>query len=383
MSAGRCRVLFVSNGHGEIAIATRIAQELPAAAGTCDHLALVGNIPVQGDRLRDVGPRRAMPSGGLVAMGNVRNLARDVQGGLLVHTLAQLRFLKTKRGSYDVVVAVGDVYALLMALQARAPKTVFTGTAKSVYVARYGAFEQRAIARADAVFVRDEATARTLRDAGIAAHAANVIVDLHAPAQEPLAREFGRTIAIFPGSRHAAYRDAVRLCAIAGRLARDDNDLGALLSIAPGLDAEHMRRELRDAGWDVREGNAPNRPFLLFRYGRPVVHAWAGPFEAMLAGAAIVLGQAGTANEAAAAAGIPVVAYESGERAQWYRKRQIGLLGDALLVVRGSVEKAARDVAQLIADPQRRSRMGDAGRERMGRAGGAALVAAEIARLCD
>ena len=57
------RILFVSNGHGEEAIAARLAHDLQ---GYCevqtDHLALVGesNHP---SVMQQVGPRRAMPSG--------------------------------------------------------------------------------------------------------------------------------------------------------------------------------------------------------------------------------------------------------------------------------------------------------------------------------
>jgi len=115
------RALFVSNGHGEAAIADRIAVELNAIAPglQLDHLALVGD--GVSESLHDVGPARAMPSGGLIAMGNVRNIARDVRSGLLGLTLAQFRFLRGARGRYDAAAAIGDTYALLMASIARAP----------------------------------------------------------------------------------------------------------------------------------------------------------------------------------------------------------------------------------------------------------------------
>ena len=89
------RVLFVSNGHGEAAIAERIARELRALApdAMLDHLALVGE-PIS-DSLREVGPRRAMPSGGLIAMGNVANLMRDLRAGLLPLVVAQRTFLRS------------------------------------------------------------------------------------------------------------------------------------------------------------------------------------------------------------------------------------------------------------------------------------------------
>ncbi|HZW53515.1 MAG TPA: hypothetical protein VFF00_05725, partial [Candidatus Elarobacter sp.] len=74
-------VLFVTNGHGEAAIAARVAQETRALARVeTEHFALVGEALGGGD-FRDVGPQRAMPSGGLVAMGNVRAFARDLRAG--------------------------------------------------------------------------------------------------------------------------------------------------------------------------------------------------------------------------------------------------------------------------------------------------------------
>ncbi len=372
------RVLFVTNGHGEVAIASRIARDLSGTQS--DHLALVG-AEYAAEGLREIGPRRAMPSGGLIAMGNVRNIVRDVGAGLIGHTIAQLHFLRSLRGRYDVAVAVGDVFALVMALQARAKSTVFVGTAKSIHHAKYGPVERRLIQRARRVFVRDVATADFLRRHGIDAYGANVIVDLYANAGgESIGTPFEPLIAIFPGSREAAYGDAVALCSILRELAKEDLGIGGVFSIAPGLDAQRMANELAAAGWRVVKRADAQQPFSLLEGEREIARAWRGPLGAMLERAAIVLGQAGTANEAAASAGIPVVAYEpsrSGKRT-WYRTRQSGLLGDALLIVDGNVQQAASQVRALLNDDARRKHMGNAGRERMGPPGGAALIANAI-----
>ena len=374
-------VLFVSNGHGEVAIAERIAKELPPEIA-CDHLALVGTFE-HSAVMRDVGPRRAMPSGGLVAMGNVRNIARDLGAGLIGHTLAQLRFLSGVQHTYRVAIAVGDVYALLMALRARASATIFVGTAKSVYVAPYGPLEERVMANARAVFVRDTATAQRLQAHGIDARTANVIVDLHASDDAAMIdAPFDPRLALFPGSREAAYGDALMLCRVVRELSARKPKLGALLSVAPGLDAARMEASFAGEGWLIRHRDDPYAPFSLFSGDREVVRAWCGSLSAMLHGTTLVLGQAGTANEAAAAAGIPVVAFERTRTHAWYRKRQIGLLGDALLVVTGDEHSVAYAVAELLDDPVRRERMGSIGRQRMGAAGGAKLIAQEVVRLC-
>ncbi|HVS45325.1 MAG TPA: hypothetical protein VMS32_01520, partial [Verrucomicrobiae bacterium] len=371
--------------HGEIAIAARIAQELTAILPdvVCDHLALVGDF-AHPSAMHDVGPRRAMPSGGLVAMGNVGNIARDLYGGLIALTLAQWRFVRGARGRYDAVLAVGDVFALLMGLCVKAP-AFFVGTAKSVYVAPYGPMEERVLAKATAVFVRDRATAERLNGHGVGALApGNVIVDLFAvdddPRADAAAADFAPVIVLFPGSRQEAYADGVVLADVVRELASDRRALGAVLSIAPGLSAQRYADELSAAGWRVVAGNDP-MPFSLADGERTIVRAWRGSIAPLLRRATLVIGQAGTANEAAAAAGVPVAALElaAARKTHWYRMRQQGLLGSALDLVPGNVSKAAAEIGGLLDDAPRRTHMGAVGRERMGRAGGATAIARHVA----
>ncbi|HVA29003.1 MAG TPA: hypothetical protein VNF68_12545, partial [Candidatus Baltobacteraceae bacterium] len=335
--------------------------------------------------MRDVGPARAMPSGGLIAMGNVTNIARDVGGGLIGLTLAQRRFLVGSRGTYDRVVAIGDVFALLMALAARAPVT-YVGTAKSVNVAPYGPMERRVLRRANAVFVRDEATAARLRAQGVDACApGNAIVDLFAGEDDPQAElavaGFVPALAVFPGSRSNAYRDARFVLDVVRRCASARGTLGAVLSIAPHLDAEIFAQTLADDGWNV-ERSSDERVALTLRDGaRVVARAWRGPIGPLLSRVQLVLGQAGTANEAAAAAGIPVVAFERDHdrKGAWYRMRQHGLLGGALVVLPGDADAATAGVNALLDDAARRVEMGRVGRERMGGPGGVRAIARSIA----
>ena len=99
------RVLFVSNGHGEAAIARRIARDVrDLDAVVTEHLALVGH-GFGDERFVDVGPQRVMPSGGLVAMGNVGAFARDLRAGFPRLFAQQLAFLRGGRCHDDVVVA--------------------------------------------------------------------------------------------------------------------------------------------------------------------------------------------------------------------------------------------------------------------------------------
>ncbi len=381
------RVLFVSNGHGEAAIADRIAAELHAIApdAVLDHLALVGE-PIS-DSFREVGPRRTMPSGGLIAMGNVANLMQDLRAGLLPLVVAQRKFLRSVRGSYGVAVAVGDAYALAMTLRTRA-RTVFVGTAKSVSVARYGALEERVLRRAQACFVRDEATAQVLREHGLSVEpSANVIVDLFAPGDDPAVAAavagFAPMLALFPGSRAGAYDDAGFLLEVLREIAGARPGVGAVLSIARGLDPQRFAADAQRAGWQIAPESRDSIPFALSLNGRTVLRAWTGSPASLLKDATLVLGQAGTANEGAAAAGVPVVAFarDRATNERWYRRRQRGLLGDALAVLTGNAAVAARGVCDILDDPARRRQMSETGRARMGAGGAARRIADRIASL--
>ena len=355
-------ILFVTNGHGEAAIAGKIAQELRDLADVrTEHFALVGE-RLGGGAFPDVGPQRAMPSGGLVAMGNIRAFARDLGAGFVGLFARQIGFLRRARRErrYAAVVAVGDAYACALARIPRSP-LAYVGTAKSVYVAPYGPGERRILRTAQRIFVRDAATARDLNAHGVHAEApGNVIVDLLA-SSERVAWRAPLRLALLPGSRERAYADALHLAAVVAAMRARGTQPDAMLSVAPNLLEELFRPALERGG----------------------LRAWTGPLGALLHGATLAIGQSGTANEAAAAEGLPVVALEleNAPREAWYRKRQMGLLGEALLVVPGDPEHAAATLAGLLADDVRRARMGAVGRDRMGGPGGARAIAESVAAL--
>jgi len=372
------RILFVANGHGETAIAARIAVELarpgPLLFGL-DLFPLVG-IGAGAAPLAVVGPRRALPSGGLVAMGNVRAFARDLRAGFAGLFARQVAFVLTL-AAYDAVVAVGDAYALALAFGARRP-TLFVGTAKSVYVAPYGPFERTLLRRALRIFVRDAATADQLRARGVPAEApGNVIVDLigDAAGAPP-----GTWLGLLPGSREEAYADGVRLARVVRALGERRPDVGGLLSLAPTLDAGRFAEVLARDGWDVSVSEGAPGAGVVFsaRSGAARLAAWRGDLGPLFAASSAVLGQAGTANEQAAAAGLPILALD-GSGADWYRMRQRRLLGDALLLVPERPAEAAAAIASLLGDEPRRRAMSEAGRERMGPPGGAVAIARAIA----
>ena len=130
-------LLCISNGHGEDIIAVRVLKELRRLpnAPTMSALPIVGEggayqkigIPI-------VGPTQSMPSGGFIYM-DTRQVLRDVQGGLVGLTLAQLKTLRAWGKTGGKVLAVGDIVPLAMAWASGADYA-FIGTAKSEYYVR-------------------------------------------------------------------------------------------------------------------------------------------------------------------------------------------------------------------------------------------------------
>ena len=58
---------------------------------------------------------RILPSGGLVPEDYTR-VTRDIKGGMLTLIYQQFRCLRRLRHKYDLAVAVGDMWAVIMAI---------------------------------------------------------------------------------------------------------------------------------------------------------------------------------------------------------------------------------------------------------------------------
>jgi uncharacterized protein (TIGR03492 family) len=379
---------LVSNGYGEMAIAGYIARAVAAARPdtVVEHLPLVGE-PAQGSWPPAVGPRAAMPSGGLIAFWNLKNIARDLRAGLGSLSLRQFAFLH--RRSDDALVAVGDIYCVAACLLFARRPTVFVATAKSEYVAPHSGLECAIARRARVVFARDAATARALERRGIhAVFSGNVMMDGLAPEglSLPAAANAVR-IAVLPGSRSDA-RDNVsaamrRLKLVAERLALRGESVQAYISQAPTVAAGDLIAGIQMEGLNVeRTGTTQGVTARASRENLDIALV-SGALGDLLRASDIVLGQAGTGNEQAVGLGKPVVSaadvrHGRPESVGWYRMRQQRLLGDALLVLPTDDATFSAGVVALLDDPARRALMAQAGRERMGGTGAAVAIAEAV-----
>lgn len=370
------KVLFLSNGAGEDAIAAEIARRTRGL--DLQAMPVVGAGAAWRGVAEVVGPQQVLPSGGLIPESYWR-LWRDLRDGLAGLVVRQLLFLRRQRPA--VTVAVGDLWPVALAALAGRRPLVFVGTAKSDHHHPYSGLEAWVLRRfVDLALVRDEPTAAHLRGRGApAAWVGNAMMDGLEPTGAPLGVGPDEVcVALFPGSREGTYSALPpmleayrRLCAAL--------PVRALVALAPSVDLERLGAA---SGWTlVRTGRSVGAVAEL-QGPAPPVQLVQGAFADVLHRSVVAFGQAGTANEQAAGLGLPVVAMEPGgeSRLGWYRGRQKGLLGEALRVVEDDPQAAADELRLLLQDAAERARRGAVGRERLGPPGGGVAMARVLER---
>ncbi|MBW4473177.1 MAG: lipid-A-disaccharide synthase-related protein [Stenomitos rutilans HA7619-LM2] len=420
------RVLCLSNGHGEDAIALRILRELqqqpnpPALAA----LPIVGEGHAYIDNgIPRIGSVKTMPSGGFIYQDG-RQLARDIRGGLLQLTLAQLRAIKawaqeaatptphTPHPTHPLILAVGDIVPLLFARLSGLPYA-FVGTAKSEYYLRdecgwlprdswwddrlerwtgciYHPWERWLMCHphCKAVFPRDTITAMSLKRRDIPAF------DMGNPMMDGLDwRDQSRgmkdetsnssliphpsslTIALLPGSRPPeAYAnwDTI-LQAVNGMIARMPRPLTFLAAIAPGLEVDVLHQALMAYRWqqvteEMYTVGLGNRKATLVLAQRR--------FAECLHRADVAIAMAGTATEQFVGLGKPAIIIP-GKGPQFtprFAEAQTRLLGASVLLVK-EPDRVAAVIQSLLQNPDALQTIAENGRRRMGAPGAAKRIA--------
>lgn len=375
-------LLILSNGHGEDTMGALLAKELEGEGMRVLAFPVVGEggayaragVPL-------VGVQQAMPSGGFILESPV-NFVRDLRAGLLSLTFRQLRALRRLHSDVKWAVAVGDVYVLALSAYALKRPVVFLPTAKSEYIRGHFGWEYAVMRRhAARVFARDAKTAEAMRARGVPADfAGNLMMD----ALKVTGERFGiapgeRVVALLPGSRSDAYRNARGIFEAVHLL--EGRSLRFLLALAEHLEPEAMAET---TGWSFAPtGDGKSGILGWFAKGAARILCVRGMFGDVLSVADVVIGLSGTGNEQAAGMGKPVVAF-AGDGVQFTKRfaaDQKRLLGEALSLVEGGPQAVAAEVARILSDRQLYARMAACGRERMGGPGAAKRITAAIVRL--
>jgi uncharacterized protein (TIGR03492 family) len=420
------KLLCLSNGHGEDLIALRILQELQRRSIAADlaALAIVGEgraytshgIPL-------VGPTQSMPSGGFVYMDG-QQLWRDLRGGLLRLTWAQIQGVRSWAKSGGVILAVGDIVPLLFAWCSGAAYA-FVGTAKSEYylrdergwLPRRSGFERleswsgsvylpwerwlMSHPRCRAVFPRDTLTTQVLQQWNIPAFdLGNPMMDGLAPrgiqfagipgetSGEADAKEAGQkplTFVLLPGSRvPEAYENWQVILQVLAALVPvfQWRKLLFLAAIAPGLDLTKLQRLAESYSWRALSGQSPSAPSaaLQFSYTELTqLHSrlilTQSAFNDCLHQADFAIAMAGTATEQFVGLGKPAITIP-GRGPQFtpaFAEAQTRLLGPAITLIQEPVEIVGA-VQALLQNPARLQLITENGPTRMGQPGAAARI---------
>ncbi|WP_243398125.1 lipid-A-disaccharide synthase-related protein [Deinococcus koreensis] len=394
--------LFISNGTAEDLIGARLAALL---AGGPDGLQ-ARYVPLVGEGrayagvsgARRVGRVLRLPSGGF-PFGSLDNLRADLRAGLIRESLGQWAdAVRGARGAGAVVV-VGDAYALMVGtLTARRGGAALihvqpllsahyldglgvAGTLRELNAMganRPLGYELALARHADAVFVRDAATARFYAQRGVPARfAGSFAMDvLPAPERELDVPEGPPLLALLPGSRDD-HRQSLPLMLRAAAQLPEMHALVAWphafadVTLPPGWTLDLQGGDHQGGNSAVACGEGTRVTLLR------------GAFGAIARRADIAVGTSGTANEQLAGLGVPVVAFptDGPQYTAGFARRQGRLLGAALSVVEADPEAVAAGARAFLHSGRLRARAAHAGLGRIGPAGALPVIAREIVRL--
>ncbi|MCY7368067.1 MAG: lipid-A-disaccharide synthase-related protein [Chamaesiphon sp.] len=417
------KLLCISNGHGEDAIALPVLQELQKLAPTTEIVTLpivgVGKAYNSND-FAIAGQVQTLPSGGFNQ--DRRQLVRDLRGGLAGLTIDQIRTVRNWGKSGGKILAVGDIVPLLFAWLSGADYA-FIGTAKSEYYIRdnqgqilasqqdlievrtgsyYFPWERWLLSRdrCKAVFPRDKLTVENLRQYQISAFdlgnpmTDGVSLDPHAPifyqaqsAQRELARPL--IITLLPGSRPPeAYTNWIQILVAANSLIPvfSEQKIICLAAITPTLDLAILQSSLGELGWvqvvdfDTNLTNIIIDSMATYyqRDNATIVISTQAYRQCMQQGDCAIA-MAGTATEQFISLGKPafIIPGAGPQFTPSFAEAQTRLLGESVILV-AQAQDIGVEMQRLLAQPDRLQSIAQNGLLRMGTPGAAKRIAACI-----
>jgi uncharacterized protein (TIGR03492 family) len=396
-------VLLLSNGHGEDLSGALVAAELMQRGIPVEALPLVGHgSPYRQRGVPVLGRTRSCSTGGL-GYTSLRGRLSELLEGQMGHVVGRLLLLRRRRRHYGLVVAVGDVLAVLGSWLSGLPSAVYLVAYSSHYEGRLrlpwpcGWLLNRASIKA--IWSRDSLTANDLSQQlnRAVVFLGNPFLDVVSAAtceslQLPALQ---LELALVPGSRlpEAARNFALmlRVLALLPEEWARSQPLRLRAALVSELDGSRVAKLAGPLGWRLGASDRLVRGPLAVELG------W-GQFGEILASSQLVLCMAGTAAEQAVGLGKPVLQLV-GQGPQFtagFAEAQRRLLGPGVHCAPGSsgsdaTLRASALLTQGLLEQQSDHKQGPAvrqslaaiGLERIGAPGGSqAMAAAIMAMLC-
>jgi uncharacterized protein (TIGR03492 family) len=416
------KLLCISNGHGEDAIALPVLQELRKLSPTTEIVTL----PIVGvgkaysnNGFSIAGNVQTMPSGGFLNKDN-RQLVRDLQGGLAGLTIDQIRTTRDWSKSGGKILAVGDIVPLLFAWLSGADYA-FIGTAKSEYYIRdsqgqilasqrdsievktgsyYFPWERWLLSRnrCKAVFPRDKLTAENLRQYQISAFdlgnpmTDGVALNSNTPifyqpqsAKQELARPL--IVTLLPGSRPPeAYANWVQIIIAVSSLIPifKQREIICLAAITPTLDLDILQGNLSELGWKQVADPDTNVASLItdslatyYQRDRATIVISTQAYRQCMQQGDCAIAMAGTATEQFISLGKPafIIPGAGPQFTPAFAEAQTRLLGESVILVT-QAQDVGVEIQRLLAQPDRLQSIARNGLLRMGTPSAAKRIAA-------
>ena len=362
------KLLIVSNGHGEDAIAAEIARKLPTSIEIAAYPMLGDGSAYQGG-CAIVGPRAYLPSEG---WRNVRNsIARDIRGGGLAMVPPALSFLRAARDAYSRVLVVGDMTGVYGCFLTGYRSITYLDVYKTGFGGSYLGIDKWMLRRvAKTAFCRASSLADSLKSAGIDARApGNVMMDTIPRTGLTLPRTRPLGLTILPGSRdHSIANFALQ----AASLSKVPPDLmpDVFLAVARSIDPDRLAAA---AGLTHESGHLRGGPL-------DIVLVPGSAMGDALDASDLVLSQAGTATVQALGLGQPAITFQTAADRPSRFEAESRLFGEARQVVADTPAAIADKLIVLLSDGDERRRLAAIGRERIGPPGAINEIIAELTR---
>jgi len=364
-ASGSRRFLFISNGHGEDAIAAAIVARMPGPA-IVEAYPMIGAGNAYAGICPIVGPRASLASEG---WRNVKgSLRRDIITGGLGTVPPALNFLRRINGKYDRVVVVGDMVGVMAGYLTGHRGLYYLDVYKTGSARLYSAAERWTIKRAcRTVFCRADNLARSLVHIGVDARSAgNVMMDAipqgdydaQARRQRPLA------VTLLPGSR-ALTAESFALQVAALRTLPADLRPDMFLAVAGSVNVDELARKAGLRRTTTLSAESADLGEL--SDGDLTIHMARGAAMGnLLAVSDLVLSQAGTATVQALGLGKPAITFVNArDRRSRFNDEQM-LFGDARTVVAAEIPAVGAALRKLLGDDEERRRLANIGRQRIG-----------------